>query len=774
MEQQTLNIDLEAELKRYFQLDAFREGQKEIIETVLNGVPVLAILPTGGGKSLCYQLPSLLSEGVSLVISPLIALMKDQIDALVERGMSATFINSSLTNAEYNERMQKLAANHYKIVYVAPERFRNAAFRKALQGLKIAIFAIDEAHCISYWGHDFRPDYRRLHKAIETLRPKNVIALTATATAEVQQDIVNQLGLPYMERFVAGFDRKNLTLQVTQTDSNKDKFAQLEKRIRKEKGSIIVYCATRKNTEKVTDYLISRGYKVGCYHGGMEDSERTRIQDEFMSEKLQIVVATNAFGMGIDKKDIREVIHYDIPGTIEAYYQEAGRAGRDGLPSVCTILFQYADKHILEFFIEGSHPNQQVIEEIYAALLLLRDENGRIETSMKDIFDHVKSAQNEMSIHSGLKILEEANLLERTHRNENLCTIVLLDTLKNVLFRLRKASGHRVDLILHLQKEYDFQEGTLQLLPNDLIQKSGLTEEQLKRALNKLVEERLIQYIPPHRGRGINLLEPLYLPKKLPIDFAQIKSRADREYEKLQTMFRYAFHIACRRQFILEYFGDVKQIRTCASCDNCLREVSPLTPEQKLVVVKILSCVARMNGRFGKIRIAQVLTGSKSKEILETNLEQLSTYNILPDFTQDRILSIIDALVHLEALKVNAGNYPTLSLSPFGKKVMLSQAEVQFPFPEESKKERKEPTVVSGQHRDLFKQLKELRMELARENDVPAYRIFNDNTLLEFCRFLPKNAEEMLLITGVGPVLMQKYGTHFLGLIRQYHKTQKT
>lgn len=769
MEPQTLSMDLDTALKHYFGMETFREGQKEIIETVLRGVPVLAILPTGGGKSLCYQLPALLSEGVSLVISPLIALMKDQIDVLLERGIPATFINSSLTNAEYKERMQGLAENKYKIVYVAPERFRNASFRQALQGLKIAVFAIDEAHCISYWGHDFRPDYRRLGKAIETLKPKSIIALTATATEEVQQDILIQLNLEFMERFIAGFDRKNLMLQVISADSTKEKFSQLERLISKEKGSVIVYCATRKNTEKVAEHLFSKKYRVGCYHGGMEDTLRTQVQDDFMGGKIQIVVATNAFGMGIDKRDIRQVIHYDIPGTIEAYYQEAGRAGRDGLPSVCTVLFQYADKRILEFFIEGSHPSQEIIQELYAALLQFNE--PRIETPIKELANRVKSAQNEMAIHSALKILEEAGLIERTHRNENLCGIMLLGTMKDILFTLRKASGHRVELLRFLQNEYDFTEGLIQLPPQELIQNTGLTEEQLKRALAKLVEERLIQYIPPQRGRGILMLEPLYHPKKIPVPFDQIKERAEREYEKLQTIFRYAFHIACRRKFILDYFKDNKVIQKCSACDNCLKEVHPLTDEQKLVVVKVLSCVARMNGRFGKIRIAQVLCGSKSKEISDLKLDQLSTYGLLKDFTQDRVLSILDALLHLEALSVNPGTYPTITLTPFGKKVMLSQEIIQFPFPEESRKEKEkkeQSSQVKIQNRELFNQLKELRLELARENEVPAYRVFPDKTLIDFCRFLPKTEDDMRQVTGVGPILMKKYGVHFLGAIRQH------
>jgi ATP-dependent DNA helicase RecQ len=779
MERSALTSDLQSALHYYFKLPHFREGQREIIETVIQGDPVLAILPTGGGKSLCYQLPALLLEGISLIISPLIALMKDQMDALVELGIPATFLNSSLSAGEYEERFQGMIQGNYKIVYVAPERFRNAQFRKHIFGLRIGVFAVDEAHCISQWGHDFRPDYRRLGKVIEDLKPRAIIALTATATEQVQQDIINQLKIPKFERFIAGFDRSNLMLRVEKTESTKDKFRHLESLLESEKGSVIVYCATRRNAEKVADYLSARRFKAVCYHGGLEDTQRTDIQDDFMSGRAQIVVATNAFGMGIDKQDIRQVIHFDVPGTIEAYYQEAGRAGRDHLPASCTILFQYADRHILDFFIEGSHPSREILEELYEVLVSYK--TPHVEVPLREMAQKMRAAKNEMSLSSGLKILEEYDLIERTHRNENSCTIVLRDTMKNILFHFRNSDSQRADLLRCLQQEHSFEEGTIKMTPQYLCNTTGLDEEQLKRALHKLEEEGYIEYIPAHRGRGINMLQSHLNPKFLPIDYEQIELRAQHERSKLEIMFEYAFCILCRRRFILNYFGDKKELKQCTSCDNCLRPVPPLTPAQKLVVVKVLSGVARTNGRYGKVKISQMLCGSKSKDILDAGLDKLTTYNLLSDYTQEQILSVLDALIQLGALKVQqtknweaSSSYPTLFLTAFGKEVMKSEKEVQFAFPsaslkKETRKKKKETIVLLNENHDkLYQELLALRKEIAQKEDIPSYRVFQNKTLAEFCEKRPKNKSEMLNISGVGPVLLEKYGDRFLTCIQKH------
>ncbi len=352
----TLNDALSA-LRRHFGFAEFREGQSEVISAILEGKEALVVMPTGSGKSLCYQLPALMLEGVTLVISPLIALMKDQVDALQGRGLPATFINSSIGSAVQTARINELRRGQIKIVYIAPERFRSPRFVEALRSVRIALFAIDEAHCISTWGHDFRPDYLRLKGAIRSLGNVQTLALTATATPYVRTDIIAQLGLVRPQTFVSGFDRPNLTIDVLHTEREYEKIGHIKRLARLHDASGIIYTTTRKAVEQVSVALHDRSLRVAAYHAGMSDGERARAQEDFMSGKTQMIVATNAFGMGIDKPDIRFVAHYQMPGSIEAYYQEIGRAGRDGLPSSCVLLFNYADKNTHDFFIEGSYPD---------------------------------------------------------------------------------------------------------------------------------------------------------------------------------------------------------------------------------------------------------------------------------------------------------------------------------------------------------------------------------------------------------------------------------
>ena len=313
-------------LERHFGFREFLEGQERVVEAIVAGEDVCVIMPTGGGKSLCYQLPAMLLEGITIVVSPLIALMKDQVDALAAKKIPATFINSSLGQSEMDDRIARMIRGEYRLVYIAPERFKSERFVRALAPLSIALFAVDEAHCISQWGHDFRPDYLRLKWALKDLGQPQVAALTATATPEVRADIIEQLGLGKFGRkeprvFVSGFARHNLTLGVSHVKSKADKLARIQEYVRQLQTGI-VYCATRKNVEKVAAAL---GKGVVAYHGAMTPDQRERAQEKFMSGKCSVAVATNAFGMGIDRPDLRFVVHYDIPGSIEAYYQEAGR-----------------------------------------------------------------------------------------------------------------------------------------------------------------------------------------------------------------------------------------------------------------------------------------------------------------------------------------------------------------------------------------------------------------------------------------------------------------
>jgi len=352
-------------LKKYFGYDAFRPLQKEIIERVIANEDCVVLMPTGGGKSLCFQLPTLIRDGITVVISPLISLMKDQVDGLIASGVNAALINSSLTQSAIVTVIEQIKSGDVKILYIAPERLGIPEFEATLHMLPVSLFAIDEAHCISEWGHDFRPEYRNLNRLRTKFPNIPIIALTATATEKVRDDIVKQLALPSPNIFVSSFNRQNLSYEVL---PKKDSFKTILSLLTHYPNeSAIIYCFSRKDTESIADKLTKHGYKAGVYHAGLTAEKRRDNQERFIRDDIRIMVATIAFGMGIDKPDVRLVIHHSLPKSVEGYYQETGRAGRDGLPARCVLLFSLADKFKHEFFInriadEGE--KQQVRENL--------------------------------------------------------------------------------------------------------------------------------------------------------------------------------------------------------------------------------------------------------------------------------------------------------------------------------------------------------------------------------------------------------------------------
>ncbi|MDM8528958.1 RecQ family ATP-dependent DNA helicase [Anaerolineales bacterium HSG24] len=396
-------------LKQYFGFDEFREGQEVAINRVLKGQETLLVMPTGSGKSLGYQLPGLMLPGLTLVISPLIALMKDQVDSLVQAGISATYINSSLPGYEANERMRAVREGHVKLLYVAPERLRNNRFMRVLANIKISLLAIDEAHCVSQWGHDFRPDYLRIGPTWQALGRPTLLATTATATPAVQKQIVQLLGLKKARIIVAGFNRPNLSFSVKYTPDDNIKLQTLQSILRKiDTGSSIVYTSTRRNTDEVADFIRQIGIPAQAYHAGLERNIRYQVQDEFMADKIKVVVATNAFGMGVDKANVRVVIHYNIPSSVEAYYQESGRAGRDGLPANCTLFFSPNDQGLQEFLIKSDIPTYEDMEQLYK-LLANSTNDGETQATIGELSDHTNMFPTKVRV--ALSELEQAGLI---------------------------------------------------------------------------------------------------------------------------------------------------------------------------------------------------------------------------------------------------------------------------------------------------------------------------------------------------------------------------
>ncbi len=405
--------DLQQALHDFFGFAALRSGQDAVVEAIMAGRDALAIMPTGGGKSLCYQLPALCRPGVTVVVSPLIALMKDQVDALQARGIPAAAINSSLGAEEYRQSMAALRAGELKILYVAPERFAQEGFMNTLRQAQVSLLAIDEAHCLSQWGHDFRPDYLRLGLAREALGRPQTVALTATATAPVREDILRTLQLQEPATIIHGFARDNLDFAITHCEGRRAKFDRLRELIRKWRKGII-YCSTRKNVMAVFEEVSGYGAHVVAYHAGMTDDERRFSQDAFISGRADVVVATNAFGMGIDRADVRFVAHFEIPGSVEAYYQEAGRAGRDGEVSACELLFNHADLKTQEFFFEGSNPPIALVRSLYNLLRLECDpESHELALTVDALAERMGKDANPMAVGTALSLLIHAGAIIR-------------------------------------------------------------------------------------------------------------------------------------------------------------------------------------------------------------------------------------------------------------------------------------------------------------------------------------------------------------------------
>jgi ATP-dependent DNA helicase RecQ len=769
-----------------FGLAAFRPGQRAVIETVLAGKDCLCVMPTGGGKSLCYQLPAIARGGVTLVVSPLIALMKDQVDQLHARNLPATFINSTLSADEQSERLEKIACGEYRLVYVVPERFRSPRFVEAARRCPLTLLAVDEAHCVSEWGHDFRPDYARLGRFRAQLGNPPTIALTATATDAVRRDIVELLGLDDPRVFIAGFERPNLFYSVQMCASDRDKDEALFRFLADNPGSGIVYASTRKRCEDLGERIATRTRRsTSVYHAGLLPEDRRRAQEDFMRGKTEIAVATLAFGMGIDKADVRFVVHYNLPGSIEAYYQEAGRAGRDGQPARCLLITSGGDRRIHEFFIESAYPSRDVVRQVHQFLCGL--EQSPIEMTQ----DEVKEALGLQITGEGVgaceKLLEAAGVLERLESTENAAAVRLNSDLPTLVDLLPRSATVKRHVLRALERVVGGQRHQwCYVQPRSLLRDlTDLDSSSLSRHLRELSSSLdSIDYVPPFRGRAIHVRTPDARFGDLDIDFELLESQKAAEYARLDQITGFARSPRCRQQHILCYFGEA-EAGSCGHCDNCEDRGAadsstsvdlshPAVLEATRIVLSGVARTGRTRAGVGKNLLAQMLCGSSNKSVARNRLDKLSTFGLLAHLKQTHVVELVDALIVcglIDQTEIEPFR-PIVQLSERGADVMSGRVETVPVLPlsagllkqlgaAPARTNSVEP--VTDSH--LVKRLRDWREATRRAENVPPYVVLSNAAIDEVARLLPRSIEDLLGVKGIGPAKARQYGEAILALV---------
>jgi ATP-dependent DNA helicase RecQ len=557
-----------ATLRQAFGYPGFRPGQERAISSVLGGRDTLVVLPTGGGKSLCYQVPALMLPGLTVVVSPLISLMKDQVDALSARSLPAAFINSTLTGAQVSDRLARAARGDIKLLYVAPERFDAGTTAERLRAMGVSLLAVDEAHCISEWGHDFRPSYLRMRTVRERLGAPPTVALTATATPEVRRDIAAQLALRNPSIIVTGFDRTNLHYHVLPTRNDEEKDDALVQTLSDHEGLAVVYASTRRNVERIAGVLERARISAAAYHAGLDDAHRHEVQDSFMNEHVRAIVATNAFGMGIDKPNVRLVVHHAMPGTLEAYYQEAGRAGRDGLHSECVLLHSFPDRFTHEFFIKGAYPERTLVEAVYAAMQRIVDASGLTDMSAEDIARRVPGKVGGREVDAALRILQRADAVRRESESGSSVFVRLLATPDRIKRELPDSHNPELGFLRALWRAAGNRLNDGAVISLDGLPPGFAGSATAVPLLNALQSRQFLTW--ERLGGGTRLTDPRKPLSAFNVEWAVIDRRRRADLAKLDAMQKYAYTTGCRRAFVLRYFGDEASRGTCGGCDNCL------------------------------------------------------------------------------------------------------------------------------------------------------------------------------------------------------------
>ena len=692
-------------LRDRFGFESFRPGQEEALESLLSGRHTLVVMPTGACKSLIYQMAALLRPGTTLVISPLIALMKDQLDGLAAHEVPATLINSTVTRAEQQLRLHAMARGKYRLVYVAPERLRSRAFRDALADVSVGLLAVDEAHCISQWGHDFRPDYMHIGPARESMGGPVTAALTATATPQVQNDIVRRLDLGDAERVVTGFNRPNLAFHVHYTTSDADKLRSLQDLVGQEAGAGIVYVGTRRDAEEVAQFA-REVLKVSTrhYHAGLPTEERTAVQDAFISGKLPLVVATNAFGMGIDRADLRFVIHYALPGTLEAYYQEAGRAGRDGKPALCTLLYSPKDRALQEWFIENAAPSQVEVQSLHVILVRMAGQagGGAAFVNLENLAQ--ASGLYQVKLRLALSQLEEVGALQRLGDD---------------------GTGLWVQVGKLRQKQLD----------------AAVADTAARRDHRRRQLERMIAYAEGDTCRRRVILThfgdrgPAEVDRCCDICESRTQASSDTRCAESQA-----------EQAALDVLRAVADLRWDVG---------------RMLLAKILKgsqAKALKRADYHRLHSHGLLAGLRLTDIVEL-IDHLLRLGYLKAVGGDRPLVQLAARGR-QALKANAAIPVRLEHPPRpgeGDRRRTGSTPVAAG-----------PSQIPSQgDENLFEALRSWRLDRARELGGPAFCVFADQTLREIARRRPASLEQLLAIKGVGPAKLGQYGAAVLEVVKK-------
>lgn len=745
-------------LKEFFGYEEFRSGQLEIIDAVINYKNVLAVLPTGAGKSICYQIPALLSENFSIVISPLIALMKDQVDSLNRKKEVAAFINSTMNNSEIDDALNKIRYGSIKLLYIAPEKLDSLKFAERIRELNPQNLFVDEAHCISEWGHNFRPSYLRIKDFIDHTGIKKVSAFTATATPEVREDIIQQLGFKEPKIFVSGFERENLNIRVIHTKKKKEKCFELLNEIG---GPAIIYASSRKKSEEAAEYLNLRGIKCNHYHAGLSAPERRRVQEEFAEGKVNIIAATNAFGMGIDKPDIRLIIHYNTPGTIESYYQEIGRAGRDGKESFCYLLHDESDVAIQNFFISNSHPTKELIQKIYKAICDYNRVAVGSRTEKELIVDkeyiskYIRTEISSGILHSALKFLENSGYIRMISEYDKKDSLQILLSSNQLKDFIKKSTDDELkNILVLLLQEFggSIFTSTIKISSAHLAGKFQIPEQSFINSLNILNNLGTISFQQAIAKETVVLTASRVNEENLILNYKIINESYLNSQRKLDKMLEFVYTNDCRFRFILNYFGEETTDYRCGKCDNCTSSGKLNVTSASYLSEKIIETLVEANTELPENFLIKILRGEKVKE----SALMFKYYGACKKFSFLEIKSVLAGMISKGIVLKSIGSKNYLSLPVKGK-----NAAEEF-------KTNKTATDVNQNYDDelfLFNQMREARKKAADRFMQSAFLVCPDNVLREVARLKPKNKSELMQINGFNNRMFNKLGNEFLEII---------